>query len=66
MESVLGNSSKIMVDVAGGNNMLYLPLDQIRRNAIQNETAFDPEANSSQNMIGDSDRTSSRTRRGNR
>ena len=67
MESVLGNSSKIMVDVAGGNNMLYLPLDQIRRNAIQNEeTAFDPEANSSQNMIGDSDRMSPRTRRGNR
>ena len=66
MESVLSNSTKVMVDVAGGNNMLYLPLDQIRRNAIQNETVFDPEANSSQNMIGDSDRTSPRTRRGNR
>jgi len=27
------NSSKVLVDVEGGNNMLYLPLDQLRRNA---------------------------------
>lgn len=29
MESVLGNSTKVMVDVAGGNNMMYLPLDKL-------------------------------------
>jgi len=29
MESVLSNSSKIMVDVEGGNNLLYLPLDKL-------------------------------------
>jgi membrane protease subunit HflK len=29
MESVLNNSSKIMVDVEGGNNLLYLPLDKL-------------------------------------
>ncbi len=29
MEQVLGNSSKVLVDVKGGNNMLYLPLDKI-------------------------------------
>ena len=29
MESVLSNSSKIMVDVKGGNNLLYLPLDKL-------------------------------------
>lgn len=29
MESVMKNSSKVMVDVAGGNNMLYLPLDRM-------------------------------------
>jgi modulator of FtsH protease HflK len=29
VQAVLGNSSKIMVDVEGGNNMLYLPLDKI-------------------------------------
>lgn len=29
VESVLGNSTKIMIDVDGGNNLLYLPLDKI-------------------------------------
>lgn len=29
MQSVLGNTSKILVDVAGGNNLLYLPIDKI-------------------------------------
>lgn len=29
MESVLNNSSKVMVDVEGGNNLLYLPLDKL-------------------------------------
>ncbi|MEC7698817.1 MAG: protease modulator HflK, partial [Pseudomonadota bacterium] len=29
MEEVLGNTSKIMVDSKGGNNMMYLPLDKI-------------------------------------
>ena len=31
MESVLSNSSKIMIDVEGGNNLMYLPLDRISR-----------------------------------
>jgi membrane protease subunit HflK len=26
---VLSNSTKVMVDVEGGNNLLYLPLDKI-------------------------------------
>ena len=29
MESVLSNASKVMVDIEGGNNMLFLPLDRI-------------------------------------
>ena len=29
MENVLSNSSKVMVDVKGGNNLLYLPLDKL-------------------------------------
>lgn len=29
MESIMTNASKVMVDVEGGNNMMYLPLDQI-------------------------------------
>lgn len=29
MESIMTNASKVMVDVEGGNNMLYLPLDRM-------------------------------------
>ena len=29
MERVLNNSSKVMIDVEGGNNLLYLPLDKL-------------------------------------
>jgi len=29
IERVMGNASKVMVDVEGGNNMLYLPLDKM-------------------------------------
>ncbi|WP_263081167.1 FtsH protease activity modulator HflK [Endozoicomonas sp. Mp262] len=29
VEEVLGNTSKVLVDVKGGNNMIYLPLDKI-------------------------------------
>ncbi len=33
IETLLANSSKVLVDVEGGNNMLYLPLDRIGRQA---------------------------------
>tara|TARA_B100000965_G_C19596680_1_gene760591 strand:- start:205 stop:1332 length:1128 start_codon:yes stop_codon:yes gene_type:complete len=29
VESVLGNTTKVMIDLEGGNNLLYLPLDKI-------------------------------------
>jgi len=29
METVMGNVSKVLVDVEGGNNMMYLPLDKL-------------------------------------
>jgi len=29
IESVMGNTTKVMVDVEGGNNLLYLPLDKL-------------------------------------
>ena len=29
MEAVMANSTKVMVDVEGGNNLLYLPLDKL-------------------------------------
>ncbi|MEM7100585.1 MAG: FtsH protease activity modulator HflK [Pseudomonadota bacterium] len=31
LESVFANSSKVMLDVEGGNNMMYLPLDQLTK-----------------------------------
>lgn len=31
LESIYSNSSKVLMDVEGGNNMMYLPLDQLRR-----------------------------------
>ena len=33
MESVMTNTNKVIVDVEASNNMLYLPLDQLRRAA---------------------------------
>ncbi len=39
MESVLNNSSKILVDVEGGNNLLYLPLDKLMDRQAAGQTA---------------------------
>ena len=33
IENVMSNASKIMVDVEGGNNMLYLPLDRLSQSS---------------------------------
>lgn len=35
MESVLANSSKVVVDVEGGNNLMYLPLDQLMQRGAE-------------------------------
>ena len=45
VESVLTNSSKVMVDVKGGNNMIYLPLDKIIGSRQGNNGALDREDN---------------------
>ena len=34
MEAVLTNSSKIMIDIEGGNNLLYLPLDRLGQSSL--------------------------------
>jgi len=46
VESVLGNSTKIMIDVDGGNNLLYLPLDKILEPRMQNSSNMDNPGNS--------------------
>ncbi len=53
MQSILSNSSKIMVDVEGGNNMMYLPLDQLMQRSRQPVTSFDdlPDAATRSNTL---------------
>ena len=36
IESVMQNSSKVLIDVEGGNNMMYLPLDKIAQQSTGN------------------------------
>ncbi len=38
IESVMGNSSKVLIDVEGGNNMMYLPLDKIAQQGNTNQS----------------------------
>ena len=46
MEKVYGNTSKVMIDVEGSNNMMYLPLDKIiqQQNTSKrsNKTSYAP------------------------
>ena len=37
MESVYSRVNKVVIDVEGGNNMMYLPLDQLIKNKRENE-----------------------------
>lgn len=41
LESVMSNSTKVMVDVDGGNNMLYLPLDKLMESRSSQRTRED-------------------------
>ena len=41
MENVLANSSKVMVDVEGGNNLLDLPLDRLMQQSARSGTGLD-------------------------
>ena len=55
IESVMSNSTKVMIDVDGGNNLLYLPLDKImeqsqgNRSTSQNDPSSGPNYNSGSN-----------------
>lgn len=39
MEEVLGNANKVVIDQQGGNNIMYLPLDQIMKNSQRDTSA---------------------------
>ena len=43
LESVLSNSSKLMIDIKDGNNLMLLPLDKIINTEKLNETVKEDE-----------------------
>ena len=62
LESVMSQSSKVMIDVEGGNNMMYLPLDRMVQR--QNDANMGGQGNSSAAGASRNSATSSpRTRR---
>ena len=46
MEDVLGKSSKVLVDVKGGNNMMYLPLDKLMDKKTSQQSSINTGADS--------------------
>jgi len=63
MEKVLGQSTKVMVDVEGGNNLLYLPLDRMMQGGAPTMPSVNPSDISSalsnlQNQAGSATRNS--------
>ncbi|MGV0035314.1 MAG: FtsH protease activity modulator HflK [Candidatus Azotimanducaceae bacterium WSBS_2022_MAG_OTU7] len=65
LESVMSSSTKIMIDVEGGNNILYLPLDKIleQNQAGQVSTGRSAENNSGPNYGNKSEARDRRERR---
>src|SRR5690606_27041820 len=43
IESVMNNSSKVLVDVENGNNMFYVPLDRIIEQSGANQSSATPQ-----------------------
>lgn len=60
MESVYGNTTKVMVDVDGGNNILYLPLDKI----MEQQQMAPLNMGSATNVVTPKDTTSDSSPRG--
>ncbi|MDO7565610.1 MAG: protease modulator HflK, partial [OM182 bacterium] len=50
IEEVYGKSSKVLLDVEGGNNMIYLPLDQLRQSQASGAAATDLKAGAVSSM----------------
>ena len=52
MEEVLSNTSKVLVDVKGSNQMMYLPLEQLIKQAKQGQSTLPKNENDAQNLRG--------------
>ena len=53
IQTVMSNSTKVMIDVEGGNNILYLPLDKIAQSARSFEDLNIPSTSINSNSIID-------------
>lgn len=53
IEEVMSNSSKVLVDVEGGNNMMYLPLDKLMTQQPSSGSSRDTLSSSAINSIAD-------------
>ena len=53
IQGVMSNSTKVMIDVEGGNNILYLPLDKIAQSARGVDELNIPSNSSNSTSIGD-------------
>ncbi|WP_077338904.1 FtsH protease activity modulator HflK [Pseudocolwellia agarivorans] len=62
MEKVYANTSKVMVDVDGGNNMMYLPLDKIIQNQSSQSNSVTLQPNIQQPISNSSSTTTNSNR----
>ncbi|MCH8257472.1 MAG: FtsH protease activity modulator HflK [Proteobacteria bacterium] len=51
MEAVMSNSTKVMIDVEGGNNILYLPLDKIMQRSQDSDEIANPRIRRSSSSV---------------
>jgi len=51
MESVLERSNNVLVDVKGGNNILYLPLDKMTTKMSEEQPAVAPVSHESTSVV---------------
>ena len=63
VQSVFANTNKVMVDVDGGNNLLYLPLDKIMEQSQGNRNNSQSDQGSRANYSDGSDQRVRRERR---
>lgn len=66
VESVMANSTKVLMDVDGGSNLMYLPIDKLigrgSDDGGENATQFGDNAAATGAAFGDNDSTSERSR----
>lgn len=67
MQGVLGSSTKVLIDVEGGNNLLYVPLDKLLTGSTPGSNPSDPDpsydgSDTVRGASGSSDRSRRRSR----